>query len=266
MLLSALSFALGALALAYGGLALYALLRAEARIFPQVPATYEMGPDIQMLSTEDGEQIAVCYLPVEGAATLLLYCHGNGEDIGDRRAIMETYQARGVAVLAVDYPGYGLCSGRASESGCYHAIRAAYRYAIDELGYDPQQISPYGRSLGGGPACWLAANEPVGCLILEGTFTSTFRILTQRKLLPWDIFDNLAKLPGIDCPVLLLHGTADQTVPFSHALKNYAAVRTEKERLWVDGAGHNDLIEVAGEDYWQTVLNFLTKHNKRSTE
>ncbi|MGB0416149.1 MAG: alpha/beta hydrolase [Coraliomargarita sp.] len=263
MLLQTLSLPLTAIAIAYFGLILYALLRADSLIFPNVPASYTLGAGIQMLKSSDGEQIAASYLPVASTETLLLYCHGNGEDIGDARSLMEQYQQRGIATLVFDYPGYGISSGKATESGCHAATLATYRYAVDELGYRPEQISLYGRSLGGGPACWLAAREPVGSLILDGTFTSTFRVMTHRKLLPWDVFDNLAHLPEIECPVLILHGTEDRTVPFSHAPRNYAAVRGDKEKLWVAGAAHNNLIEVAGETYWSTVLSFLEKQHRK---
>lgn len=257
MLSKILTLPLTALLIAYLGLVLYALIRADALIFPKVPASYTMSPDIRLLKSSDGEQIASYYLPVTDAGVLLLYCHGNGEDIGDARPLLEQFQHNGIATLVFDYPGYGLSSGKPSEAGCYAATLAAYHYAVKELGYHPEQISLYGRSLGGGPACWLAAREPVGSLILDGTFSSTFRVMTERKLLPWDKFDNLAQFQKIDCPVLLLHGTEDRTVPFTHATKNYAAVRGEKYKLWVDGAGHNNLIELAGDRYWSTVLNFL---------
>lgn len=265
MFLQFITLPLIALAIAYFGLMLFALLRADALIFPDVPATYRMNPEIKMLTADDGEQIAADDLCVENADVLLIYCHGNGEDIGDARWLMEQYQDKGVAALAFDYPGYGLSSGKPSEAGCYAAALAAYRYATDELGYAPSQISLYGRSLGGGPACWLAAREPVGSVILEGTFMSTFRVMTERKLLLWDVFDNYAQLPKIESPILFIHGTEDRTVPFSHARKNYARFEGEKAHFWVEGAGHNNLIDTAGDRYWTTVLNFLEKAHTKET-
>jgi len=259
MLQQFITLPLTAIAIAYVGLMLFALLRSDSIIFPDIPASYSMGPDIMMLNADDGKQIAAYYLPVENAKRLLIYCHGNGEDIGDARPFLEEFQAKGIAVLAFDYPGYGLSSGKPSESGCFAATHVAYQHAVKELGYHPEQISLYGRSLGGGPACWLAAQEPIGSLILDGTFTSTFRVMTQRKLVFWDVFDNLKLLPKISCPVFVIHGTEDRTVPFSHALRNFDAVQSEKTKLWVEGAGHNNLVEIAGDRYWSAVLNFIQK-------
>jgi fermentation-respiration switch protein FrsA (DUF1100 family) len=103
----------------------------------------------------------------------------------------------------------------------------------------------------------LAENSPVDAIILDGTFTSTFRVMTGAKFLPWDRFDNYSRLPQIEHPVLLLHGTADRTVPFSHTQKNWEAIKGSKYRLLVDGAGHNDLIEIAGHEYWNLVMPFI---------
>lgn len=248
---------LTALLIAYSGLNLYAAVRADGMIFPAPPASYEDDETILKLPASDGEQISAYYLEVEKSETLLLYSHGNGEDIGQLRDYLTLFQRQGISVLTYDYPGYGTSTGKPTEAGCYAAIEAAYKYATETLGYTSEQIVLYGRSLGGGPTTWLAEKSPVDAIILDGTYTSTFRVLTEVKLLPWDRFDNYARLPKIEHPVLLIHGTADQTIPFSHAKKNWEVIKGSKYRLFVDGASHNNLIEIAGREYWDMVLPFI---------
>ena len=230
MLLTTLSYLLIAIGLSYLGLNVYAYLCAHQQIFPEVQPSYTKDPDILHLNSPGGEHIAAYYLkatPHDGKKRLLIYCHGNGEDIGHCREWLSRFQQIGISALAYDYPATA-SSGKASEHGCYDATVAAYNYATDTLGYAPEAIILYGRSLGGGSACWLAERIPLGCMILDGTFTSTFRIVTKRKLLLWDYFDNYARLPKIKSPILVMHGTADLTVPFSHAVRNYAAIRAPK--------------------------------------
>lgn len=248
---------LTALFIAYSGLNLYAVVRADDLIFPAPPSSYVDDETILKLNSSDGEKISAFYLKAEEAEKLLLYSHGNGEDIGHLRDFLSIYQKHKISVFAYDYPGYGTSTGKPSEQGCYRAIEAAYKYATETLGYRPDQIVLYGRSLGGGPTTWLAERSPIDAMILDGTFTSTFRVLTEAKLLPWDRFDNYARLPKIKYPTLLIHGTADRTVPFSHAQKNWEVIQGPKHRLFVDGAGHNNLIETAGSDYWDMVLAFI---------
>ena len=249
-----LLFALG---LAYLGGILYAATFADKMIFPEVPQSYTDGPETFKLQASDGAAITATYLEAPAARRLLLYSHGNAADLGMIRSYLEMFQAAGIAVLAYDYPGYGTSSNKASEAGVYAAADAAYRHATTVLNFAPAQITLYGRSLGSGPSCWLAQRYPVDRLILDGGFTSTFRVMTRIKLLPWDKFDNLARLPSIDCPVLIIHGTLDETVPFTHAQNNWAALKGAKQKLWVEGAGHNNLRELCGQRYWDTVLPFI---------
>ncbi|MEM1221600.1 MAG: alpha/beta hydrolase [Verrucomicrobiota bacterium] len=251
------------IALAYLGLVTYASAFANRLIFPYVEPSYEKSEAHIFLKSRDEERIAARYYAVKDSPKLILYSHGNGEDIGHGHLLYQMFQQNGVALLAYDYPGYGLSSGKATEKGAYAAIEAAYKYANETLGYQPEDIILYGRSLGSGPSCWLATQHRFGGIILDGAFTSTFRVLTQRKILPWDKFNNLKRIPSIDCPFLIIHGTKDQVVPFSHAKKNLAAVRSPKSKLWIEGARHNNYIAVAGDLYWKTVLNFIKSLNSK---
>ncbi|HAV14413.1 MAG TPA: alpha/beta hydrolase [Opitutae bacterium] len=240
---------------------LFAYLMADRMIFPYNGSSYEEGAEIIYLDSKDGERIAAYHLSERSSPLLMLYSHGNGEDIGLIRPTMETFLESGVSVLAYDYPGYGLSSGNASESGVYAAADAAYKYATETLGYKPENITLYGRSLGSGPSCWLAERYPVKGIILDGAFSSTFRVMTKVRVLPWDRFNNLSRLASIQCPVLIVHGKLDQTVPFTHALQNQHALSGQVETLWSPNAGHNDLIEQLGSTYWDTVLHFTgTEH------
>ncbi|MEM8867305.1 MAG: alpha/beta hydrolase [Verrucomicrobiota bacterium] len=249
----------------YLGFNSYAFAFSDRILFPHVPPSYVKTEAIFFLQSRDGEQIAATYLPAKHSEQLLLYSHGNGEDIGHGLPLYQAFQSKGLSVLAYDYPGYGLSSGRASEKGVYASIEAAYRYARGELGYDASQIILYGRSVGSGPTCWMAEQETFAGIILDGAFTSAFRVVTGRKIVPWDKFDNLKRLHSIRSPVLLIHGTKDNVVPFSHAQKNYAAIQSPKQKLWIEGAKHNDHIRIAGERYWNTVMTF-TKALKASDQ
>ncbi len=245
------------LCIVYLGGILYAYTVSDKLIFPMLSPTYEDSSEILKLRTGHHDTISALHLEASGSKELLLYSHGNGEDLGDIRPLLDEFQRRGVSVFAYDYPGYGTSTGHPTEAGVYAAAETAYIYATETLGYAPAAITLYGRSLGSGPSCWLAERYPVSGLILDGAFSSTFRVMTRVKILPWDKFDNLARLPAMKCPVLLAHGTEDLTVPFTHALQNSSAIRSKKYTLWVEGAGHNDLIERAGPAYWDAVLPFI---------
>lgn len=244
----------------YTGLCLYAYVISDSMIFPELGApSYADSPDIIKLETANGESISAYFLEAENSRKVLLYSHGNGEDLGHIRPLLRQFQQRGISVFAYDYPGYGTSTGRPSEAGVYAAAEAAFACLTKEKGYPPEAIILYGRSLGSGPACWLAARYPVAGLILDSAFSSTFRVLTRVKLLPFDKFDNLARLPKLNCPVLLIHGKQDLVVPFDHALKIEKALPFSAETLWIESASHNNLIEIAGDSYWEVVQDFINR-------
>jgi abhydrolase domain-containing protein 17 len=113
-----------------------------------------------------------------------------------------------------------------------------------------------GFSVGGGPAVDLAAREPVGGLILIAPFVSAYRVMTTWSLLPGDKFTNLEKIGRVRCPVLIMHGTADEMIPLWHGQRLFEAAPEPKRHLWVEGAGHGDVWEVAGDRYWEAIESF----------
>ncbi len=201
-------------------------------------------------------QLSAIYLPNPSAKFTIWYFHGNAEDLGDVEPRLWQLQARGFAVFACDYPGYGLSGGQPSEKSIYAANEAAMKHLRDVLHVPPDRLILYGRSLGGGSAVELASKNPVAGLVLESAFTSVFRVMTRWPLLPGDQFRNAKKMPQVKCPVLVMHGKADEVIPFHHGETLLAAVPGKKSHLWVDQAGHNNLLTVAGDRYWEALLQF----------
>lgn len=244
------------LLLIYAFFALYVFFRADSMIFIPQPATYENTDDILRIPVTDTEKISAVYLPNPQAAYTLLYSHGNAEDLGDIFPILKRLHSWGFSVFAYDYRGYGTSDGKPSEKNTYQDAEAAYRYLTQQLKILPEQIILYGRSVGGGSAIDLASRHAVAGLILESTFISAFRVVVPFPILPFDKFPNLAKLPNIRCPILVMHGEADQIIPLQHGQTLYNAALEPKMSLWVAGAGHNDFTWVAGERHQQALLSF----------
>ncbi|MGD1860426.1 MAG: alpha/beta hydrolase [Leptolyngbyaceae cyanobacterium] len=244
------------LLLIYGFFALYVFFRADSMIFLPRPASYQDTADVLKIPVNDTEQISATYLPNAQAEYTLLYIHGNAEDLGDIRPVLERLHGWGFSVFAYDYRGYGTSDGQPSEANAYQDADAAYNYLRQHLNIPPEQIILYGRSVGSGSATDLASRQAVGGLILENAFTSAFRVVLPVPLLPFDKFSNLDKLQRVRCPVLVLHSQADQTIPIQHGKSLYEAAPDPKMSLWVAGAGHNDFTWVAGERHRQTLLSF----------
>ncbi|MBE0536240.1 MAG: alpha/beta hydrolase [Phycisphaerae bacterium] len=238
-------------------LLLFVFSCANEMIFQPPQASY--GPDdgILWIPTGDGQRIAAIYYERPGAEFTILFSHGNAEDIGQNRQFYERLNRWGYSVLAYDYPGYGLSKGRPSERKTYLSIEAAYAYLLEHLGTEPGAVIALGRSVGSGPSVHLAAREPLAGLVLESGFASAFRVVTRAGVLPGDKFVNIDKMAEVRCPVLVVHGLDDEVVPFWHGEALYEAANEPKRFLWVDGAGHNDLLWVAGIRYKRAMEDFV---------
>lgn len=237
-------------------LLIYGAFFSDGQIFLPPAASYRDSDSILKVQTESGVEISALWLPHPEARYTLLYSHGNAEDLGYIRPILEDLNRIGFSVLAYDYQGYGTSQGTPSEQGSYQDIDAAYRYLTQELRIPPSRIIAYGRSVGSGPTVDLAQRQPLAGVILESPFVTAFRVLTRIPIVPFDKFANIAKIDRITAPILILHGTEDTTIPIWHGQALYEQARQPKFHLWVEGAGHNDLPQIGGETYRRTLQEF----------
>ena len=243
-------------------LAVYAVLLAfgifgsDRFIFPRSRSSDKDTAELLKLTTANGNKITALYFHNPTAQFTLLVSHGNAEDLGECRDWLEHLRRAGFNVLGYDYEGYGTSEGAPSEKRTYQDERAAYDYLVTNLRTPPDRVIALGRSLGTGPAVYLAATEPVAGLILQSAFTSTFRVLTRIPILPFDKFPNYRAIRRVHCPVLIIHGTVDSVIAIWHGKELYRLANEPKSYLWVDGANHNDLEDVAGNRYRKALQSF----------
>ncbi len=247
---------------AYLTLAGYAYFLSDRQIFipqyanntplPQPPITISTGD----ITRGDRSIITAVHLINPKAKYTILYSHGNGETIGDIYPDLLALQKTGFSLFAYDYRGYGLSSGKPSEPNSYQDVEAAYTYLVNQLKVPADRIIIFGRSVGSGPATYLASRQPSAGLILESAFISTFRMIIPFPILPFDKFPNQARLPQVHVPILIIHGTQDQVIPFSHGQALYKTANSPKTFLAIDGADHNDVNTVGGDRYSQSLQTF----------
>ena len=225
-------------------------------IFPRPPVKYELGPDYVQLTAPDGVKIAARHWPNPKAKYTLLYLHGNYEDLGSIGDYMPQFVAAGYAVFAIDYRHYGHSEGTPTEANACSDAALAYDYMRTKLGVPADRIVLFGYSLGSGPAVELARHQPAAGLVIQGAFISAYRVMTTYPVFPGDKFANLTKMPELKLPVLIIHGTADDTVPFWHGEKIYAAITARKAKLFVEGGQHAGLADFTGPRYWEELRKF----------
>jgi fermentation-respiration switch protein FrsA (DUF1100 family) len=259
----------------YVGIAVVLMLLENSLVYHPTPARVSWyrppSPDIRDVEmwTTEGEVIHGWWLPRGGSAGALLYLHGNAGNLSGRgETIVALRTALGLAVLIIDYPGFGRSSGVPSEAGCYRAADAAYEWLTCEQRIAPGEIVLFGKSLGGGVATELAARKDHRALALVKTYTSLPDV--ARTLYPWlpvgllmrNRFDSLARIASCHRPVFVAHGIDDELIPFALGRRLYDAANEPKEFLAMPGHGHNDPFP---EEFFTTLAQFLEKHPGRGS-
>lgn len=248
----------------YVALLLYGWLGSEKTMFVPPPPTYRADSSrvkVIKIAVNDHENISAMYFTNTAARFTILYSHGNAEDIGCLTPEFSDIAKAGFNVLAYDYRGYGASDGKPSERAAYRDIDAAFGYLTDVLKIVPSNIVLLGRSVGSGPSVDLAKRQPVAGLIVESGFVSAFRVMTHWRIAPFDRFNNIGKIGDVKCPVLFIHGTVDTIIKPWHAQALYDAANEPKKLVWITGADHNNLMDVAGGKYFQSLHDFaLTLH------
>ncbi|TYG79750.1 hypothetical protein ES288_D02G162300v1 [Gossypium darwinii] len=200
--------------------------------------------DVLKLSTKRGNEIVAMYVKNPSASLTVLYSHGNAADIGQMYHIFTELSVHlNVNLMGYDYSGYGQSSGKPSEQDTYADIEAANKCLEEMYGIKQEDTILYGQSVGSGPALELAIRLPhLRAVILHSPILSGLRVMYPVKRTLWfDIYKNIDKIPLVDCPVLVIHGTEDEVVNFSHGKQLWELCKEKCEPLWLKGGNHCDL-------------------------
>jgi abhydrolase domain-containing protein 17 len=150
---------------------------------------------------------------------------------------------------------------------------------VNTLHIPPSRIIIHGTSVGGGPAVKLAADlsestsvdQRPAALVLRSPFRSAFTVLTRVPLLPWDKFNNARRIRDVRMPVLVIHGMADNVIPFNHGQRVFHNATpvgdadapltrdSGKQHLWIPNASHNDIFVIATETYFTKLQSFAAQ-------
>jgi abhydrolase domain-containing protein 17 len=244
----------------YIGLFLFAFFLSDSMIFLPHASSYQDSAEIIKITTAAGKKISAVYLSNPSAKFTLLVSHGNAEDLGDDKYWLDSLRHAGFNVFAYDYEGYGTSEGKPSEKACYQDAIAAYEFLAVDLKTPPDRIIIFGRSVGSGPATYIAAKRPSAGVILQSPFVSAFRVLTRIPLLPFDRFPNYKYIRHIHSPVLIVHSRTDSVIPFWHGQKLFALANEPKHSFWVTNADHNDMDLAEG--YMGAIQSFAATLSK----
>jgi uncharacterized protein len=215
-----------------------------------VPPAAEVIPgarDVE-LHTTDGLDLGAWFVPAARAdepGTAVLLAPGNGGNRAGRATLARALSRRGLAVLLMDYRGYGGNPGSPSEQGLANDADAAAR-ALEDLGYPAERTIYLGESLGTGVVAALLARRPPAGVVLRSPFTELADVgahhypwLPVRALLR-DRFEVVGPLSSSDVPVSVVYGDRDSVVPSRLSAQVATGAPRLAEELVLPGADHND--------------------------
>lgn len=198
------------------------------------------------VSVDDTQRVPCLLLPSPSARFLIIYFHSNAEDLGRCRNFCHQLRHQfHVHVLAVEYPGYGLCPGTPSDVTVTENAFAAFYFVRDALRWPLDSIKVFGRSIGTGPAITLASQFELAGLVLVTPFISVRELFRDNVgsfatlVVNDDCFDNTNKVSKINCSTMVIHGQSDELVPYRHSEELWKRLTCRKLLISPPAMEHN---------------------------
>jgi hypothetical protein len=212
----------------------------------------------------DNTKLHGWYVPHPEPKRLIVYSHGNGEHVADHTGLlMRLQQHLHATVFVYDYRGYGRSRGNPVERGCVADGMAAQRWLAEREGVNLEDITIMGRSLGGGVAVAIAAEQGARALVIEATFTRMTDVAAYRY--PWlpvrlvmrNRYNSIRRIQKYAGPIFQSHGTADEIVPLRMARKLFETAPSRMKQFYeINFARHNDSPPPA---YYAALSTFLDR-------
>lgn len=227
-------------------------------VFPAPPSSYD-----RSLSNLTYISNIPCLFFKKDSDKYMIYFHGNCTDLGrSHEFLKELSQTLDSNVIGVEYPKYGIYLSKISSIEDQVKKDAIKIYkSIIKAGVDTKNITIMGRSIGTGPAVYLASKTKGIPLVLISPFRNVLSLVENTPLnslcnmLFTEIFDN-ERVKYIRSPILYIHGILDIIVPCDHS-KELNKI-SKKGYLHLVNKGHNDLdYEI---DIMIPLLRFQKKH------
>jgi fermentation-respiration switch protein FrsA (DUF1100 family) len=250
-------------------LVLVRLLEPRLAFFPSrgettSPADFGLAFEPRTVETADRERLRAWLIPQPEPRALVVYFHGNGGHLSMWAPIVCAIAEHGYSVLAFDYRGYGVSSGRPTEAGLYRDVDAVLEHARATM-TAPGRVIYWGRSLGVSMAAYAATSHPPAGLILESGFPDTRSLFRTSPAMAFLARFSTYRFPAaeylraVSVPVLVLHGDADRVIPYEQGRALYEQIEGPKTFFTIAGGDHNDVAPPDEFGYWDAIREFADR-------
>jgi esterase/lipase len=205
----------------------------------------------------------------EQSSKFLIFFHGNSEDIFLSELIGQLFAEKlQMNVIIVEYPGYSIYDApKSAEIMCYDSLKV-YSFIKKYFNLEDDDIFVLGRSIGTGPAVYLASEKKPKGLILISPFKSIKSI--KGGFLGFfllDIFKSIDIISKVSSPILFIHGKNDHLIDYTHSeellseklkkISDFSELR--KNAIFInDNMTHNEMdLE---KDVFDKIIEFISKN------
>ncbi|WP_205342295.1 alpha/beta hydrolase [Denitrificimonas caeni] len=230
------------------------------------------------LKAEDKTKLHAWWIPAQGdipdSNVMVLYVHGNAENISSHSRSIYWLPANGVSVLALDYRGFGASEGQARMPGVLQDLEAAALWMKQQ--YPQKELIILGQSIGAAMAINFTAQAAetyqIQALVLDAPFTgfaTAARSAMSKNIVGWLIWPFTVLIPGqwdpikhiekIDIPVLIMHSPKDEIVPYKQGkqlYKTWKKAHPQQHLCWLDAKGPH-IMSFAFPEIRRAVLTFM---------
>ena len=216
-----------------------------------------------LLTVQNGEaELHGWFIPNEQARFTILYFCGNAGNMSYHLDTLSILHSIGLSIFIYDFRGFGRSKGRLTERAMYDDAQSALEYLVQTRSIPSSQIVVFGRSLGSAMASWIASKHQLAATIMESSFSSmadmakiVYPWLPVDLMLRWR-YDNFSRIGDIKSPLLLVHSSEDDLVPYAHSEKLYEAATEPKQLLTITG-DHIEGFSDSGDIYINGLSAFL---------
>lgn len=225
----------------------------------------EKHEDVQF-SSDSGNTLHGWYFSKFPRAKTVLFNHGNAGNISYRSTVLRICLQQKLNILIYDYSGFGLSTGKPSQSIVMQDGLAAYDYLISR-GLQADDIIIWGESMGGAIATYIASERKCHLLILMATFASLSSCISTNPtvskvcgrhggyLLAKSIFDIFGydsmnsqhRLSTIKCPVAIVHSKEDNLINYCNAEALYEAIE-HSDKILIPVKGNHATPQISDSD------------------
>jgi uncharacterized protein len=239
------------------------------------------------VETFDGLKLSCWFVQQKKKARgTILFLHGVGDCKIAGVPFAQSLYKRGFNIFLYDSRQHGESEGYYCTYGFYEKqdVSAVISYLQSRTDTKIGKIGVFGTSMGGAVAILAAANDHrIAAVISEGTYTSLRVVFVdyQKRIikLPWHFLRNIAlvhsqklanfkarlvapieDIKRIHVPILIVHGNKDTFIKSEYSKHLYDAANEPKQLLLIEGADHNNVWEVGGELYINSIISFFESH------